>query len=43
MTQINNEEVLQIRKPYFRKDVGNFVNVIRILKRIYGFFDIPEN
>ena len=30
-------------KPYFRKYVGNFVNVIRILQRIYGFFDLLRN
>ena len=34
---------IQIRKPYFRKHLGNFVNVIGILQRMYGFFDLPRN
>ena len=34
---------LKNRYPYFRKHVGNFINVIRILQRMYGFFDLPRN
>ena len=34
---------IQIRKPYFMKHVGKFVNVIRILQRMYGFFELPRN
>ena len=29
--------------PYFRKHVENFVNVIRNLQIMYGFFDLPRN
>ena len=40
MAQISNQE---IRKQYFRKHVGNFINWIRILQGMYGFSDLPEN
>ena len=32
-----------MRKPYWRKHVGYFVNVIRIPQRMYSFFDFPWN
>ena len=43
MTQISNYTLTQIRKQYFRKHVGNFINWIRILQKMYEFPDHPEN
>ena len=43
-TDHNNTGIyIQIRKPYFRKHVENFANVIRKLPRLYSFSDLPRS